>query len=102
MLTLALKAASATKAMFSVAAVAYSVKTAGASITVSITHLITLSGQAPADKKANVPSAATVGLLGRSPVSTSPVRRVRCVRLRWACWVATPGGRECVQSPRTQ
>lgn len=91
-----------TKAMFSAAAVVYSVKTVAVSIMASITPLITLSGQAPVVKKVNVPFAATAGLLGKSPVSTSPVKRVKCVWRRWACWVATLGGRECAQSPRTQ
>lgn len=102
MLTLALKAASVTKAIFSAAAVVYSKKTAAVSIMASITPLITLSGQAPAVKKANVPSAATAGLLGKSPVSTSPVRRARFVWQRWACLVAILGGRAYAQSPRTQ
>lgn len=68
-----------TKAMFSVAAVVCSVKTVAVSTMASITPLMTLSGQAPAVKKANVPSTAPVGLLERSPASMHPVRRVRCV-----------------------
>lgn len=88
--------------MFSVEVAVYSGKTVAVSITGSITPLITLSGQALVVKKANVPSAATAGLLEKSPVSMNPVRTVRCVRQRWACWVAILGERECAQSPRTQ
>lgn len=79
MLTLAPRAASVTKAMFSAAAGVYTVKTAAASTTASITPVMSLSGQAQAAKKANVPSAASAGLSGKSPVSTRPVRRARCV-----------------------
>lgn len=88
--------------MFSVAAVVYSVKTVAVSTMASITPLMTLSGLVPVVRKVNVPSAAPVGLLGRSPASMRPVRMVKCVWQKWAGWVATLGGRECAQSPRTQ
>lgn len=87
--------------MFLVAAAVYSVMTVAVSIMAFITPLITLSGQALVVKKVNVPYAAHAGLLGKYPASMSPVRRVRCVLQRWACWVATLGGRGCVQSLKT-
>lgn len=100
-LTLAQRAASVTKVMFSVAAIAYNVTIVAVSIMAFITLSMSLFGQAPAVKKVNVPSVAPAGLQGRSPASMSLVRRVRCVWRRWVCWVATPRGREYVQSPRT-
>lgn len=99
--TLVLKVANVIQVMFSVAAAVYSVMTVAVSIMAFITPVITLSGQAPVVKKVNAPSAALAGLLGKCPASMSPVRRVRCVWQRWACWVATLGGRECVQSLKT-
>lgn len=88
--------------MFSVAVAVFSVMTVAVNIMASITLVITPSGQAPVGKKVNVLSAALAGLLGRCPASMSPVRTAKCVLQRWACWVATLEGRECVQSPRTQ
>lgn len=90
-----------TKDMFSVVATAYSGMIVAVSTMAFITPLMSPFGQAPAVKKVNVPSVAPAGLQGKCPASTSLVRRVRCAWRRWVCWVATPGGRECVQSPRT-
>lgn len=99
--TLVLKVASVIQVTFLVAHAVYSVMIVAVSIMDFITLLTTLSGQAWVVKKVNVPSAALAALLGKYPASMSPVRRVRCVLQRWACWVATLGGRECVQSLKT-
>lgn len=74
-----------TKATFSAAATVYSVKTAAVSTTTSTTPSITLSGLVPVVRKENVHFAATVGLQGKSPASTSHARTGRCALQKLVC-----------------